>query len=430
MSWHKLSRPEVNARFNFICLLLTLMFYSSITGAFAENSTGSDAHNNSSRQDETNEIRDPAALSEIIQHGPEEARIEAIQAVPLLRPREEARKFFPLLKQAVSEPSPAVRAAGLRAIYRLDVDKKELQSIEEAGLQDSHDDVRRVSAMALGNLLRDTKSKNAALERALTDSSPQVRFRAAEGLERIGSDAGIERALCTYAALLSLRVKLEPFEKTIHEYEDRAASYFDNRGNADEAGIRRSLPKCANLQEIKREFEVNLTGGNQTLRAISLKGIRWLGEHGGQFAPMLIKRLAAEPHPILRVLLLQTLGEPAFFSKESQNAVSPFTRSSFPEERQAAYQALSGAKPEEALATIMQGLNDKNEKVRISAMRTLALFGKDSEKAITPLRKILYDNSRRIEERGQAAQTLKLMKLKEADGIVDEFMQNLPPEER
>jgi HEAT repeat protein len=300
----------------------------------------------------------------------------------------------PLLKLLREDAVASVRQAAAHAVgeigkrnFRATDNPDLLPTLQDALAKDVDPLVRRSAAVALGNLGSDAKKSQAALERALTDASPEVRQNAAWALGRTGVDS--TRAL--------KQAMTDPDPLMLRE----AARSLGLLGDKAHAALPELLACCrhADVEVRKAALQalVGLVGPDdksayEPLRhvladqdrevrnnaALALGNVG--GERAGAAVPVLLEALAQKDDRNLRRQAAAALGNIGPSAKAALEPLRQALRDSDPELRRNAAIGLGGLEKEAepAYKDLLQLVAKENEpeQVRVQSAVALSKIGK------------------------------------------------------
>jgi HEAT repeat protein len=256
-------------------------------------------------------------------------------------------------------------------------------------------------ALPVSVLPRDLPPEHEALLRALADSSPEVRGRAADALTRDGARAvpALVEAMVHHeahvrrAAILALGDIGPEAAPALTELVRAAVDCDEGVRRAASQVLARVDPSWAVAPATRRALPAVIDGLRSELPWVSRAAEALLLRVGRPAVPALLEVLAdweAEGHRRTALRLLSQLGPSA---AEAAPALADVLGSSDPEFRLAAAEALArlGAGAAPALPALIRSLSDWSPPVRRSAAKALAAAGPGAGYAIPWLLGLLAD---------------------------------------
>lgn len=283
----------------------------------------------------------------------------------------------PAAAQGLTDAVPAVRRAaadGLRQVAASVARQiPDPRSLDDTGSGMAADERRNVEELRLAfqPLLRVLRDQSPALARALADSDPLVRLRAARTLEEMSL---IRRRYRRYVDSLTGETGEKP-----------------PSGDQDDLllqGLKQAVPALAGV----------LSDTVVQNRLAALDALEWLGPEAAAAAPALI-RAVGDTDRFVRWAAARTLGRAGPVDAAAVPALARLLDDADLDLRRAAAQALQnyGAVAAPAIPALLQALGAKDAELRVAAIKALEGIGTTAAVAIPVLAGLLNDPDDRVQ---------------------------------
>lgn len=387
----------------------------------------------------------PSLLKEL-DSGSLENRVEAMEDIAYILPVDPVREKQEVLCRYVSDPAPEMREMALKTIWRTLEASSSVESCIAPSFDDKDERVVRASIIAIGRLFAESKRDFAHLPGLTNHANPEIAYRAAETLGRLGTDRGTDLAIQTFVKMLDKRVTLESEEVYVLTKKYAPAIEVDKLGNRNPEIVSRALSAPSVRESVVPALVRTIQFRKPLVRVVSAKVMKWMKFASPQIIESLFLRLKDDKAPAVRIQALEatvdllqqqekggfTVAELNVEPETYRKMILSLTRSAYEDERIQAARVLGVLRDSsaEVVQVLVSLLNDQSEKVRVYSLSSISKLGPNASSAVPQIEAFLEKENNTIRDTAWAVKALMKIATPRSVAYAEKVIARIEKEEK